>query len=365
MNVVIVRHGRYPAPAAIAWHLWQLGVHVELVTIGARPPDALAEPSPYAEHAVPNTSMLDRYRELRPLVEDADVIHYFPGKGMELLPFLNRRAATVFNHISVSVTGRPLQDLLINLGKRVQPLFAAHVIFADEPLARILRRPRPGMPMTLLPVGFADELFFPCPPPPGRPVRRLVYHGDLRPPRQLEDLIAALAKLPADYRLTMIGGAAGADVDRERLRRVAQAAGCSERLELVHRPQSKIRDLICESDLCVGYVPMQECYQDQWVMKNAECLACQRPVVTTATRFTRSFSQELGPDALLLSDGTIDDLVAKVLQAESYVYRFYTAGNLKRVSAILDPYSVRDIVKTRLMPLYESLVRSSRARFKG
>ena len=92
--------------------------------------------------------------------------------------------------------------------------------------------------------------------------------------------------------------------------------------------QPEIRSVIAQSYLGLSYVPMLECFQDQFVLKTLEYLACSRPVLATATRYTKHFSESIGGDRILLSDDTVDDMVEKILGADEYVNRFYSADNL-------------------------------------
>jgi glycosyltransferase involved in cell wall biosynthesis len=272
------------------------------------------------------------------------------------MPLLSRRPRFVFNHISVSVTGRALEDWAINLGKRLQPFLADHVVFTDEALAAALR-PIRRVPISLLPVGYPDDLFFPCPPPAPGGGKSLLYHGAVRPSRQLDGLVKVLALLPAEFTLTIVGGGSPADESyRQDLGGLAVSLGCANRLHLVKKPQAEVRPLIERAYLCLGYVPMLECYQDQFVIKTIEALACHRPVLATATRFTTRFREAIGRDRVLLTDGSVSDMVAKILGADEFVRRFHAPDNLATITANLASYSFRHIVDTSLMPVYEQVL---------
>lgn len=108
-------------------------------------------------------------------------------------------------------------------------------------------------------------------------------------------------------------------------------------------------------------VPMWECFQDQFVLKTLEYLVCHRPVITTATRYSKRFSQEIGEGCILLTDGTIDDMVRKIVSADKYIETFYMPQNLCSLTAHLSAYSIENIVKNRLLPLYRCVLDGNRS----
>jgi glycosyltransferase involved in cell wall biosynthesis len=361
MKVALVQHGIFPGfvapiPKELAKHLVRIGVDVEVVIVGRRSDDPAAEQFSFPVHAVEAGNAWRVYRQLRERLQGADIVHYFPGRGLELLPFICKRGRCLFNHISVSVTGQAWRDRAINFGKRLQPLLAARVICTDEALASALRPVRPT-PVSLLPVGYPDDLFFPCPLPAPTDIRRLVYHGAVRPQRRLEVLVHAVSKLPEQYVLTIIGGGSAADeAYRRDLGALARRLGCATRVELTNMSQAAIRQVICDSYLGLSFVPMLDCYQDQFVLKTLEFLACHRPVLASATRYTKAFSQRIGHGRLLLTDGSVPDLVEKLLDSEGYVRRFFEPDNLDTLDELLPPYSSRRVVEDRLLPLYRELL---------
>jgi len=361
VNVVIVYHGIFPGyvapvPKELAKNLHALGHASKVIVVGQRAPEtAETEKFKFPVDVVETGSWIRTYRELKQSVADAEVIHYFPGKGLELLPLLNLGATTIFNYLSGSVTGDKFRDRSVNLMKRAQPIFADAMVCTDESLANTLR-PLAPIPIRLLPVGYPDDLFYPCPPPPAQSTRRLVYHGAVRRARRLEDLVHMLARLPPIYILTIVGGGLAADEEyRQTLGELATRIGCADRLELTNMPQPMIREVLNSAYMGVSYVPPEECYQDQFVLKTLEYLACHRPVLTTGTRYTKRFAQTIGSDRLLLSDGSVSDMVEKVIGSDQYVASFYEPARLEALSVSLKPYSSRSVVEHDLVPLYQSL----------
>jgi glycosyltransferase involved in cell wall biosynthesis len=362
---MIVQHGIFPgfvAPIAKEWakNLHLLGIDVSVATVGTKSSLPFTEALDFPVHAITSSSILEVYSRLKKLLADCDLVHYFPGKGLELMPLLNRRVKYIFNHISVSVTGSQPRDIFINSIKRLQPLFADMVLGTDPELLAALR-PVARIPVATMPVGYAEDLFFPCSPLDMKPNKLLVYHGAVRQQRRLDRLVEVLARLPQEYSLTIIGGGSKGDEEyREYLRQLGERLHCSGRLNLTNMSQARIREVIAEAYLGLSYVPMLECFQDQFVLKTLEYLACQRPVLATATRYTKQFSRSTGPGRILLADDTVEDMANKIMNADDYVKEFYRPKNLSSLPALLAPYSSRHLVETKLLPIYQDLLREQR-----
>jgi len=128
---------------------------------------------------------------------------------------------------------------------------------------------------------------------------------------------------------------------------------------LINMPQSHIRAEIDKAYLCLSYVPMLECYQEQFVIKTLEYLACQRPVLATATRYTKRFRESISDQSILLTDGTEADMVDKILNADEYIRNFYAPENLSSLPAAVAPYSSKYLVENRLLPIYHALLNSN------
>jgi glycosyltransferase involved in cell wall biosynthesis len=363
MKVLIVQHGLFPgfvAPVAkeCAKNLCLLGVDVRVAAIGKLSTMSAAEPLNFPIYSIDHGGIPATYYHLRDYIRQVDVVHYFLGKGLELMPLLSRSPKYVFHHISGSVTGDRPRDGLINFGKRLQPIFADHVIFTDQALATSLD-PFGGKPVSLLPVGYADDLFYPCPPPPPAAHKQLLYHGAVRHQRRLDQLVRVLSLLPDEYTLTILGGGSAGDEEyKQSLAALAKTLHCADRLSLVNMAQADIRAVIDKTYLCLSYVPILECYQEQFVLKTLEYLACHRPVLATATRYTTRFREAIGGDRILLTDDTIEDMADKIANSAAFVTQFHSPDNLRSLSADLAPYSSRLMVETKLLPIYQSLLNS-------
>lgn len=365
MRVMIVAHGLFPgflAPEAKEYgkHLTRLGVDVTVVCVGGRSGAQQNEHLGFAVHLIEPHGRLQTYLRLKELMSDVDLVHYLPGRGLELMPLLQRTAKYVFDQRSVSVTGSRVRDGLINFGKRLQPVFANHLIYTDLALARQLKPVR-DLPTSLLPVGYPADLFYPCSPFKDSGIKPLLYQGAVRAQRRLEHLIELLARLPQEYTLTIVGGGSASDeaYRRNQLARLADSLGCADRLELTGGvPQPEVRKYIAASYLCLSYVPMIDAFQDQAVLKTLEYLACWRPVLASATRYTKQFCERFGNNRILLTDGTLDDMARKIIGAADYIEAFYRRENLNKLTNDLDCHSWEHQVKTRLLPIYKSILNS-------
>lgn len=361
MRILILVHGIFPgfvAPVGkeYAKHLTNLGYEAAVAVVGEKRPDVAAEPFRFPVHCVEENGVVGIYRSLKAIIADYDIVHYFPSKKLELLPLFTPETKYLFNRLSVSVTGNRYKDGLINQIKKIQPVFADHMAFTDKPLADALK-PFIPRPISILPVGYPADLFFPCAPYQEREQRILMYHGAVRPQRELDKMIEVLARLPDRYVLKIIGGGtAGDEAYKQVLADLAEQLGCADRLILTNMPQSGIRAEIEQAYLGLSYVPTWECYQDQFVLKTLEYLACQRPVITTATRYSRRFSEELGEGRILLTDGSVEDMVSKIEGSEAYVKGFYNPDRLQQMKAKLDTMSSAYVTEHVLIPLYRRVL---------
>ncbi len=360
MRVLLVQHGAFPGfvapiPKELAKHLARVGVDVTVASVGgglSRSGETFAFPV----ESVPASSVRRRFLALKPLIDRTEIVHYFPGRGLEWLPLVNRHVKYIFNHISVSVTGQIWRDRLIDWAKRLQPSLADLVVCTDPALARKLG-PITPTPVEILPVGYPADLFYPCGPFEERQERLLLYHGACRPQRRLERLIEAMPHLPARYRLMIIGGGTPADeAYRAQLGELAARLGCADRVVLTNMAQAEIRSLVGQAYLCLSYVPRLECFEDQFVLKTLEYLACGRPVLATATRYNQQFQREIGARYLRLCDDGVEEIVAAIEGADEFVRDFHAPSNLAGLQQTMIGYSTAAVVERRLVPLYERLL---------
>jgi hypothetical protein len=105
---------------------------------------------------------------------------------------------------------------------------------------------------------------------------------------------------------------------------------------------------------------MLECYQDQFVSKTIEYLACHKPVIATQTRFTKKLNKELGGNSILLTDGTVEDMKKKILECHSYIKLFYTKKNINIIKKYLSTISYKENVRSKLLPVYREILHNEK-----
>ena len=135
VRVLLLMQGLFPGYVApvfkeIAKNLYNQGYDVEVVAVGGGVTPT-NENFKFKIHVVQPKSIIKQYKEIIALTKGFDIVHYFLGKGFELLPLFNRKAKFVFHFISVSVSGRLLYDFSINTMKRLQSVFAVMALYTD------------------------------------------------------------------------------------------------------------------------------------------------------------------------------------------------------------------------------------------
>lgn len=358
MRVLIVMHGLFPGyvapiPKEIAKNLYKQGVDIEVAAIG----DGLSpngEDLRFKVTPITAKGIVAQYKALLPLIKEFDIVHYFPGKGLELLPLFNRRVRFIYNFISVSVSGRPFFDWVVNKLKKVQPIFADLSLYTDIELQNNLL-PFYTKKLGVMPVGFADDLFYPCSPYQESEKRLLIYHGSCHPNRKIEEMIKVMPLIAERYELMIIGKGSGEYINS--LKTLAADLKCAHRIRFAEMPQNEIRTFIEKAYLCFSYVPVIDSYQDQFVLKTIEYLACGRPVLSTNTRYTNQFQRLVGERNLLVSKDDTQSMADAINSSEAFVNAFYNDEELKKLYAITDKYSNQSFIRERLLPYYTNLLK--------
>jgi len=356
MRVLLIMHGLFPGyvapiPKEIAKNLFKLGVDIEVAAIGeGRSPSG--EDFKFKIMPIREKTLIQQYHKLNSLISQYDIVHYFPGKGLEFLPLFNRKVKFIYNFISVSVSGRPFFDSLVNALKRVQPIFANLALYTDPELKSNLE---PYYIRTgVLPVGFASDLFYPCTPYQEQDKRLLIYHGSCHPNRRLEQMIKVMPLLEKRYELIFIGKGSGNYINS--LKELAKELGCAERVSFAEMPQNEIRSVIERAYLCFSYVPVIDSYNDQFVLKTIEYLACGRPVLSTNTRYTIKFHKDVGERNMLVCEDDINQMADAINSSDSFVRAFYNDDALHKLYTYLYKYSNESLIKEKLLPYYRSIL---------
>lgn len=356
IRVLIVMHGLFPGyvapiPKEIAKNLFKLGIHIEVAAIGEGMSPS-GEDFKFRIISIREKTLIGQYRKLNSLISEFDIVHYFPGKGFEFLPLFNQKVRFIYNFISVSVSGRPFFDSLVNALKKVQPIFADIALYTDSELKSNLE---PCFTKTgVLPVGFASDLFYPCAPYKEQDKRLLIYHGSCHPSRRLEQMIKVMPLLEERYELLIIGKESGDYINS--LKELAKELGCAKRVSFAEMPQNEIRSVIERAYLCFSYVPVIESYNDQFVLKTIEYLACGRPVLSTNTRYTLKFQKEAGERNILVCGDDIGEMAEAINSSNTFVNSFYNNSELQKLFKFLYKYSNESLIKEKLLPYYESIL---------
>jgi glycosyltransferase involved in cell wall biosynthesis len=161
-----------------------------------------------------------------------------------------------------------------------------------------------------------DRTDFPPTPLQPREWRgRLLYVGRIDDRKGIETLIRALALLPADSSLAIVGR--GADDYVESLRALADACGVGGRVRFGAVDRSELRETYAGADVCV--FPSE--WDEPFGLVPIEAMACGTPVIATGTGGSAEFLHD-GGNCLRYPPGDVDALADAVRRlAESPALR--------------------------------------------
>jgi glycogen(starch) synthase len=153
---------------------------------------------------------------------------------------------------------------------------------------------------------------------------RLLYVGRLDPRKGVDTAVEALARLPAQARLELIGGW---DAREEaRLRAMAGDLGVGDRVEFAgHRDRPEIAAAYARCDVAVFPVRWDE----PWGLVPLEAMGIGRPVVATGRGGSAEYLRD-GENCLLFAAGDADALAAAIrrLEADPALRERLRAGGL-------------------------------------
>jgi glycosyltransferase involved in cell wall biosynthesis len=220
----------------------------------------------------------------------------------------------------------PAAERLTGVPGRAELGAAAHYVFVSEHTRRHALRLGIGIPPERTSVAHSgiDPLFLD--PAPERDWGwRLLYVGRLDPRKGVETAIEALARLPAEARLDLVGG--WDDREEARLRDVAERLGAADRVRFVgHRDAPGVHAAYGEADAVVFPVVWEE----PWGLVPLEAMGRARPVVATGRGGSAEYLRD-GENALLFRAGDAGDLAAKLtrLGRDRALRRRLVAGGLE------------------------------------
>jgi glycogen(starch) synthase len=269
-----------------------------------------------------NHRTLDRHLEdLRP-----DVVAWWSMGGLTLtmLETVRRRGipAVAFVHDDWLDYGRwadswlhmfrgrrarlaPLADLMTGIPARVDFDGAASYVFVSEwtrrhALAQGLGLRRTGVAHS----GIHEEFLAPAPVTEWG--WRLLYVGRLDPRKGVDTAVEAMAKLPDQARLELIGG--WDPREEERLRRLARDTAAGEK---VHFAGQLERSAIADAYVRCDAVVFPVIWEEPWGLVPLEAMAKGRPVVATGRGGSAEYLRD-GENCLLFEAGDAEALAAAV-----------------------------------------------------
>jgi glycogen(starch) synthase len=269
-----------------------------------------------------NWAVLDRHlAELRP-----DVVSWWAmgGMSLSLLERVRRAAlpAVAFVHDDWLVYG-PRVDAWLNLGRRppgvaqaleqltglparVEFPSAARYVFVSEATRRRASALWPGLRDTGIAHSGIDRLFIDRRAPEHPWGWRLLYVGRLDERKGLDTAVDALARLPVEATLTVVGG--GDPSERARLDRQAEAAGVTDRVRF---DGPRDREGLAAAYAAADAVVFPARWEEPWGLVPLEAMAVGRPVLATARGGSAEYLRD-GENALLFKPSDSDALAAAI-----------------------------------------------------
>jgi glycosyltransferase involved in cell wall biosynthesis len=193
----------------------------------------------------------------------------------------------------------PLVERIAGVPARVDLASAATYVFVSDATRR-----RAGVAGGVAHSGI-DPLFLDA--APERPWRwRLLYVGRLDPRKGVHDAVEALDRLPAEARLTIIGGWDPGEEDR--LRALARRLGVADRVEFAgQREREELPAVYAAADAVLFPVRWEE----PWGLVPLEAMGIGRPVVATGRGGSGEYLRD-GENCLCFEAGDPAALAAAV-----------------------------------------------------
>ncbi|MDX6672140.1 MAG: glycogen synthase [Solirubrobacteraceae bacterium] len=190
----------------------------------------------------------------------------------------------------------PLAERLTGIPAALDLARAARWVFVSESTRRRALDCRPGLADTGVAHSGIDPAFLDAAPP--RPWGwRLLYVGRIDERKGIDTLVDALAHLPAEARLEIVG--AWDEREEDRLRDRARALGAADRVRFAgQRERDELRDLYASADAVVFPVRWDE----PWGLVPLEAMGRGRPVVATGRGGSAEYLRD-GENCLLFEAG--------------------------------------------------------------
>ena len=231
------------------------------------------------------------------------------------------------------------------------------VCFVSESVRRAARdNTRWSFPRSTVTYSGVDRDDFPPPAPEeeaGAWEGRLLYVGRVEGRKGVETAVRALALLPPDHTLEILGR--GTEDSIAELRRVGSTAGAGDRVSFGAVDREALRPRYLAADVLV--FPSE--WEEPFGLVPLEAMACGRPVVATATGGAAEFLLD-GVNCLLFPSGDVEALAAAVrrLAADPKLRARLVDGGLRtaaglttdRLADVLEHWHARRGLEVRRRP---------------
>lgn len=223
-----------------------------------------------------------------------------------------------------------LLERATGLPTRVDPGACARIVFASEATRRPAQE-RWALPRTEVVHGGIDPAFLTA-APPAPWAWRLLYVGRIDPRKGIATLIEALAALPPEAVLSVVGG--GEDAHLRDLRDLAERLGLSARVSFTGQLE---RDELPSVYAAADAVIFPVLWAEPWGLVPLEAMACNRPVLATGTGGSGEYLRA-GENCLLFEPGSASQLAESLtrLSADRVLRARLQAGGLETARANTD-----------------------------
>jgi glycosyltransferase involved in cell wall biosynthesis len=225
-----------------------------------------------------------------------------------------------------------LLERATGLPTRFDPQASAHFVFASEDTRRASLERWPTIAGSEVAYGGIDRAFLDGSLPPGEWAWRLLYVGRIDPRKGIATAIRALAMLPEEATLRVVGG--GDDAHLEQLHGLVAELGLGRRVSFDgSRPRDELAAVYAGADVLVFPVEWAE----PWGLVPLEAMACTRPVVATGTGGSAEYLRD-GENCLLYPAGDPEALAERVrrLAADGALREKLCAGGLETARSHTD-----------------------------
>lgn len=275
----------------------------------------------------------------------------------------SNRAKFIYHTTSYPISSSYLKAVRRMIFLFAESLFMDRVIVQSEELREKLIGIRNLKRTEVVPVGFNRKFFYPIGENEKRIMRSslnihknhpvLVYCGVIAKLRQLDRLIEAYERVHQIYgasKLLMIGDGNAL----EEIKALAHVLKIEKSIIFTGRiPHDEVVNYIGMADIGVSYIPINENYHYNPPLKTFEYLACGLPTIATRTESNCRIIKD-GFNGILVNDTSEDVAMAVIGLLQDKNNQALLRKNARKSIMCFD---FEYLTKTRLIPLYEELLR--------